>query len=202
VWDHREGHVLFTKRTQHVLPPIPGNRLCGEMVSLTITVVDDRVHDGHVAAAVCVPSIGIFSRILTDARTSNVDVVKYHVGGIRDKVIVLWAIPQLQVGKNAVPQSVDANQHRPQSVDVSAVLIIPYLAVTVERTTCLASAIKYNAYSGVSDHPPVTASSVSQQTSWAKLGPKVGLWARGDGYLLAPGGLFRPHNSRRTMPQP
>lgn len=104
-------------------------------VSLTISVINDRVHDGDIRTPVGIPPIGILGSGLALAEAADVDVVEDDIGGVGDKVIVLRAVAQHQVGDDAVVEAVDAEEHGPEGVDVLGVEVVPDLSVAVDGAT-------------------------------------------------------------------
>lgn len=62
-----------------------------------VAVVDVRVLNHNVAAAVCVPAVGVLRRVRARAATKDIDVGVYDVGRVGDQVIPLRAVAELQI---------------------------------------------------------------------------------------------------------
>lgn len=104
--------------------------------SLTVTVIDHAIHDGQIAAAVRIETIGVLCGILALREPADVEVVEDDVAGVGHEVVVLRAVPEDEIRDDAVLETVDADQHGPQRVDVGRVRVVPYLSVAVECATC------------------------------------------------------------------
>lgn len=102
-----------------------------------VAVVDDRVHNGDVAAAVGIPAVGVFGNVGTRRCSRNRNVAKDDVAGIGDKVVVHGTEAQVEVGNDAVLEAVDANEDGTQSINVLRVQVEPDLAVAVEGAAAI-----------------------------------------------------------------
>jgi hypothetical protein len=107
-------------------------RKCTGGLPLTITVVDHRVLDGDIAAAVGIPTICVLGDTLALAEPTDVDVVEDDVGRVCNEMVVLRAITHDDVGDDTVVEAVDAEEYRPKSVDVLCIQVVPDLPVAVE----------------------------------------------------------------------
>lgn len=67
------------------------------LLSHTIAVVDDRVHNSNIAASVRIPAISVLSWIFAMALAGNVDIVEDNVGRVGNKVVILRAVLEVQV---------------------------------------------------------------------------------------------------------
>jgi hypothetical protein len=102
-----------------------------------VPIVDVRVLDNHVAAAVCVPAVGVLGWILALAAAEDVDAREQHVGGIGEQSVPLRAVAQVKVFDSPSFQADDAHQDGAQNQCVLRVEIVPGLAVTVKGTAAV-----------------------------------------------------------------
>ena len=116
-------------------------------MSLTVSVIDHRVLNDDVAAAVSVPAVRVLGRVLALGEAADVDVVEHDIGAVGHEVVVLRAVAEDEVRDDAVLEAVDADQHGPQRVDVLGVQVIPDLPVAVESSTYRKSASDLNSRS-------------------------------------------------------
>ena len=102
-----------------------------------VAIVDVRVLDHDVAAAVCVPAIGIFSRVLAHTAARDVDVGEHDICGVGDERVPLWAVAELQVLDRRALETNSTEEDGAQDVDVLRIKVVPGLAVTVEGTAAV-----------------------------------------------------------------
>lgn len=102
-----------------------------------VAVVDVRVLDHDVAAAVRVPAVRVLGRVLGHGAARDVDVGEDDVGAVGDQVVPLRAVAQLQVRDGAALEADGAEQDGPEDVDVLGVQVVPHLAVAVERAAAV-----------------------------------------------------------------
>lgn len=62
-----------------------------------IPIVDIRILNHDIRAPIRVPAICVLCNVLARTRARNVDVAEHNVRRVRNKVVVLWRISQLQI---------------------------------------------------------------------------------------------------------
>lgn len=102
-----------------------------------ITIVDGGVLDSDMGGAVDVPSVGVLCCIVRLAEARDVDVGEFDVRRIGNPVVILRAVPQVQVIEGPAMQADDADQDGTKDVDVLRVQVIPYLTVAVESAAAI-----------------------------------------------------------------
>lgn len=63
----------------------------------TITVVDNRVHDGDIRGTVGVPAISVLGQVFAARVARDIEVVEHHVGAVGKENVVLRRVSQDQV---------------------------------------------------------------------------------------------------------
>ncbi len=110
----------------------------------TISVVDVRVLDCHTVTSVRIPTISILSCVDTFTCARDIDIIKYNIASISNKMVVLRRVSQVQITQDGVFKSVNADQNGTKSVDITGVQIIPGLTVAVNGS----ATIQVNVVSG------------------------------------------------------
>lgn len=96
-----------------------------------IAVVNHTIHNDDIRAAIRIPAIRILRLILALTGALNTDAAKHNIAAIRNNVVPLRAVAQIDVGDGAAVQTNGAEQDGPQDVDVGGVQVPPGLALPV-----------------------------------------------------------------------
>jgi hypothetical protein len=102
-----------------------------------VAIIDVRVLDDNVGAAVCVPTVGVLGRILAGAAAEDVNVGENDVSRVGDECVPLWAVAELQVSNSSTLKTDGAEEDGTQNVNVLGIEVVPGLAVAVKSTTTI-----------------------------------------------------------------
>ena len=81
--------------------------------------------------------IGVLRRTRTLARSLNCDVGEDHIGGVRNEVVPLRAVPHVDIRNVSTLETDGAKQDRAQDVDVLGIEIVPDLAVAIDGSAAI-----------------------------------------------------------------
>lgn len=109
-------------------------RLEGDAV---VTVVDVRVLDHDVAAAVRVPAVSVLGWVRGRAAAEDVDVREDDICGVGNQRVPLRAVAELQVLDSGALQADGAEEDWTKDVNVLGVEIVPGLAVAIKSSATI-----------------------------------------------------------------
>ena len=100
-----------------------------------VAVIDVRILDHDVAAAVCVPAIGILGGVAACAGAGDIDVGEDHVSGVGDECVPLRAVAELQILDGRAFEADGSEEDWTKDVDILGVEVVPSLTVAVQGST-------------------------------------------------------------------
>lgn len=103
----------------------------------TIPVVDNRILNNNILRPVRIPTIRVLRLVLAFAVPGNVDSVEEHIRAVRNKLVPLRRVAQLQRSNSPAVQADHSKQDRAQDKRVLSVQVVPDLAIAVERAPAI-----------------------------------------------------------------
>ncbi len=67
----------------------------------------------------------------------NIYIIKDNIGRVRDKVIILRGVSKHQIAENRIVKTINANQNRPEGIDVFGIQVVPYLSIPIDGPTSI-----------------------------------------------------------------
>lgn len=102
-----------------------------------IAVVNMAILNDDIAAPVCIPPIGVLRRVVALTEAADCDVAKNDVGRVRNKVVVLRGVAEVEVGDGATVQTDSAKKDWTEDVDILGVKVVPDLTITVNGAAAI-----------------------------------------------------------------
>jgi len=102
-----------------------------------VAIVDDRILNDNVGAAVRIPTIGVLRCDVVLAIATDVDILKDHVRAVGHEVVVLRRVTEVEVGDGTIVQADGAEEDGSENVDILSVQVVPNLSVAVEHASAV-----------------------------------------------------------------
>lgn len=102
-----------------------------------IAIIDMAILNDNIAAPVCIPSIGVLRRVVALTEAANRDVAENDVGRVRNEVVVLRGVAEVEVGDGATMQTDSTEKDWTEDVDILGVEVVPDLTITVNGAAAI-----------------------------------------------------------------